>query len=215
MQRQKWRIGWEKEKRERIGRKQAIRQIHCNTGTSNPGCGDINREVNNVIMAIKMSWYYDRPHFIALQCMHKFDWNISQHRTLMSLSLSLSLSLCDKSFLILRMLGDRLQCSTWCITATFNCSFLAANLCGVYHKICMIIRLSLFLIRPTFYVLSNIRPGKGSWLWHYAISRKVAGSIPDEIIAFFFSLPNPSSRTTVLGSTQPLTEMSIRNLPEG
>jgi hypothetical protein len=31
----------------------------------------------------------------------------------------------------------------------------------------------------------------------------------------FFNLPNPSSRTMALGSTQPLTEMSTRNLPWG
>jgi hypothetical protein len=31
----------------------------------------------------------------------------------------------------------------------------------------------------------------------------------------FFNWPNPSSRTMTLGSTQPLTEMSTRNLPEG
>jgi hypothetical protein len=31
----------------------------------------------------------------------------------------------------------------------------------------------------------------------------------------FFNLPNPSSRTWALESTQPLTEMSIRNLLEG
>jgi hypothetical protein len=31
----------------------------------------------------------------------------------------------------------------------------------------------------------------------------------------FFNLPNPSSRTMALGLTQPLTEMSIRNLPGG
>jgi hypothetical protein len=31
----------------------------------------------------------------------------------------------------------------------------------------------------------------------------------------FFNLPNPSSRTTVLASTQPLTEMTTRNYPEG
>jgi hypothetical protein len=31
----------------------------------------------------------------------------------------------------------------------------------------------------------------------------------------FFNLTNPSSRTIVLGSTQPLTEMSTRNLPRG
>jgi hypothetical protein len=41
----------------------------------------------------------------------------------------------------------------------------------------------------------------------------VAGSIPDEIIAFF-NLLNTSSRTA-LGSTQPLTEISIRNLRGG
>jgi hypothetical protein len=29
----------------------------------------------------------------------------------------------------------------------------------------------------------------------------------------FFNLPNPSSRTMALGSTQPLTEMSTRNFP--
>jgi hypothetical protein len=37
--------------------------------------------------------------------------------------------------------------------------------------------------------------------------------IPDEVD--FFNLPNPSSRTMALGSTQPLTEMSTRNLPGG
>jgi hypothetical protein len=31
----------------------------------------------------------------------------------------------------------------------------------------------------------------------------------------FFNWPNPSSRTMALGSTQPPTEMSIRNLPGG
>jgi hypothetical protein len=45
-----------------------------------------------------------------------------------------------------------------------------------------------------------------SWLRHYATSWKVAG---------FFNWPNPSSRTMALGSTQPLTEMSNRNLPGG
>jgi hypothetical protein len=37
-----------------------------------------------------------------------------------------------------------------------------------------------------------------SWLRHYATSRKVAGSIPDEVIGYF-NLPNPSSRTMALG----------------
>jgi hypothetical protein len=37
--------------------------------------------------------------------------------------------------------------------------------------------------------------------------------VPDEVD--FFNLPNPSSRTMALGSTQPLTEMSTRNFPGG
>jgi hypothetical protein len=35
--------------------------------------------------------------------------------------------------------------------------------------------------------------------------------VPDEVD--FFNLPNPSSRTVALGSTQPLTEVSTRKLP--
>jgi hypothetical protein len=44
--------------------------------------------------------------------------------------------------------------------------------------------------------------------------RRFAGSIPDEGIGFF-NRPNPSSRVMALGSTQPLIEMSTRNLPGG
>jgi hypothetical protein len=51
------------------------------------------------------------------------------------------------------------------------------------------------------------RPG------HYAKSQNVAGSIPDVI--GFFNVPNPSSRTVDLDSTQPLTELITRNLPGG
>jgi hypothetical protein len=59
-----------------------------------------------------------------------------------------------------------------------------------------------------------IKQGTRCWLSHYARSRKVAGSIPDEVTGFF-DLPNPSSRSMALGSTQPLTEISTRNLPGG
>jgi hypothetical protein len=52
-----------------------------------------------------------------------------------------------------------------------------------------------------------------SWLRHYARSRKVAGSSPDEVD--IFNLRNPSSRVMALGLTQPLTEMSTKNLPGG
>jgi hypothetical protein len=50
--------------------------------------------------------------------------------------------------------------------------------------------------------------------WGTATSWKVTVSIPDEVIGFF-NLPNPSSLTVVLESTQSLTEMSTRNLWEG
>jgi hypothetical protein len=43
---------------------------------------------------------------------------------------------------------------------------------------------------------------------------EVAGSISDEVTGFF-NLPNPSSRTMALVSTQLLTEMNTRNLPGG
>jgi hypothetical protein len=41
--------------------------------------------------------------------------------------------------------------------------------------------------------------------------RKVAGSIPDGVIGIFH-WHNSSGRTMALGLTQPLTEMSARNI---
>jgi hypothetical protein len=57
------------------------------------------------------------------------------------------------------------------------------------------------------------RRNSDTWLRYYATSWKVAGSSPDEVD--FSNLPNPSSRTMALGSTQLLTEMSTRDLPGG
>jgi hypothetical protein len=51
------------------------------------------------------------------------------------------------------------------------------------------------------------------YIVHCATSRKVAGSIPNEVV--FFSWPNPSSRKMALRSTQPLMELRTRNLPRG
>jgi len=53
-----------------------------------------------------------------------------------------------------------------------------------------------------------------SWLRHYATSRKVAGSISDGVIGIFH-WHCPFSRTMALGLTQPLTEMSTRNISWG
>jgi hypothetical protein len=58
-----------------------------------------------------------------------------------------------------------------------------------------------------------VRHAERSCFRHCGKSRKVEGSIPDEVIAFF-DWPKPSSRTMALGLTQPLTEMSTRN-PHG
>jgi hypothetical protein len=41
------------------------------------------------------------------------------------------------------------------------------------------------------------------------------GSTPDTVIDFFFNSPNPSSRIMALVFTQPLIEMSTRNLSWG
>jgi hypothetical protein len=50
----------------------------------------------------------------------------------------------------------------------------------------------------------------------FAESRKVTGTIPDDVIEyFFFSLPIHSSRNMALGLNQPPTQMSIRNIPGG
>jgi hypothetical protein len=49
------------------------------------------------------------------------------------------------------------------------------------------------------------------YLFSASTSRKVAGSIQGEIIGFL-NLPDPSSSTMSLGSTQPLTEISTRNI---
>ena len=53
-----------------------------------------------------------------------------------------------------------------------------------------------------------------SCLRHCAISRKLAGSIPDGVTGIFH-WHNPFGRTMALGSTQPLREMSNRNISWG
>ena len=60
---------------------------------------------------------------------------------------------------------------------------------------------------------------KYTWLWrcwprHCATKRKVAGSIPVGVIAIFH-WHNPSGRTMTLALSEPLTEMSTRNITWG
>jgi hypothetical protein len=51
-------------------------------------------------------------------------------------------------------------------------------------------------------------------LRHCVTTQNVAGSFPDGVIEFFH-WHHPSGSTMALGSTQPLTEMSTRNIPWG
>jgi hypothetical protein len=51
-----------------------------------------------------------------------------------------------------------------------------------------------------------------SWFRHNAKSRKVSGSINDEVI-WFINLHNTSSCTMALGSTQPLIEKNTKYIP--
>jgi hypothetical protein len=53
-----------------------------------------------------------------------------------------------------------------------------------------------------------------SWLRHCATSQKVLGSIPAGVMVIFY-WHYPSGRVLVLESTQPLTEMSTRNISWG
>jgi hypothetical protein len=49
------------------------------------------------------------------------------------------------------------------------------------------------------------------WFKHCATNRKVAESITFGVIEIFY-LHNPSGRAMAVGSIQPLTEMSTRNI---
>ena len=49
------------------------------------------------------------------------------------------------------------------------------------------------------------------WLSNCVTSRKVSGSIPVGVTGVFHRL-NPSGRTVAVGSTQPPTEISTRDL---
>jgi hypothetical protein len=65
-------------------------------------------------------------------------------------------------------------------------------------------------IYPQNYIQRNIKTLTYSEVHVYILCTV---RIPDEVD--FFNLPNPSSRTMAPGSTQPLTEMSTRNLHGG
>jgi hypothetical protein len=76
-----------------------------------------------------------------------------------------------------------------------------------------------FIYRPyallfTVDTAREVEHAVAQWLRHCATNWKVAGSIPDGVIKIFH-WHNPSGRTMALGSTQPLTKMSTRNISWG
>jgi hypothetical protein len=70
-------------------------------------------------------------------------------------------------------------------------------------------------IKTSWYeTILKIPHAVAQWLRHCATNRKVAGSIPIGVTGIFH-WHNPSGRTMVLGSTQPLTEMRTSNISWG
>jgi hypothetical protein len=62
-------------------------------------------------------------------------------------------------------------------------------------------------------VTYELRPRGSVVGWGTMLQDRSPVRVPDEVD--FLNLPNPSSRTMALGVSQPLTEMSTRNLPGG
>jgi len=88
----------------------------------------------------------------------------------------------------------------------------------VGQKLGIVIKLTLNSYYQRALNMHIIQCGTRCWwcslLRHCATSRKFAGSIPDGVIGIFH-WHNLSGRTKALGLTQPLTEMSTRNISWG
>jgi hypothetical protein len=87
------------------------------------------------------------------------------------------------------------------------------HICGTCPANLILLGLIILIICREEYKLWGARSsvvGWGTMLQPW----RIAGSIPNEVIKFL-NWPNPSSRTMALRSTQPLTEMSTRNLSGG
>jgi hypothetical protein len=62
-------------------------------------------------------------------------------------------------------------------------------------------------------VRCGVRGGAGGW--DTALQDEGCACSITDVVSVIFYLINPSGRTMALGSTQPLTEMSTRDLPRG
>jgi len=88
------------------------------------------------------------------------------------------------------------------------------HLCPLLQAVCCFVAINCCFSRSYSVQLCVWGTQWCSWLRHCAARRNVAGSIPDGVIGIFH-WHNPSGRTMILESAQPLTEMSSRNICGG
>jgi hypothetical protein len=100
------------------------------------------------------------------------------------------------------------------LVSFINYTFLSRNCITICFASCNFIFTLLYVVKIGIYFKAPA--GNKAYLVKSvpATSWEVAGSILDEAIGLL-NWSNPSSRTMAFGSTQPLTEMSTRNLPGG
>jgi hypothetical protein len=114
------------------------------------------------------------------------------------------------------------SCILVCLLPARQCSSPRKPLSGfsdcfvVWHLNARIIAacLSSYLNIPSELNWLSIVVLRRSCLRHCAVSRKVAGSIPDGVTGIF-RWHNPSGRTMVVGLTQSLTEIGTKNISWG
>ena len=97
---------------------------------------------------------------------------------------------------------------TLCTHGLNNARFMAVELRNRKASFITSIKYSIFKLDKSHWQRGTWRRSRSK---HCATSRKVAGSIPD-VVTGIFHWHNPSSRTMALELTQPLTEMSTRNI---
>jgi hypothetical protein len=108
-----------------------------------------------------------------------------------------------------------------CFYIQFQAQSFCELICNTHRRHCLPIAASLvachFITSSQTFRLAHIITGVrgGAVGWGTALqNQKVVGSIPDGAIGIFH-WHNPSSCTLALGLTQPLTEMSTRNISWG
>jgi hypothetical protein len=95
---------------------------------------------------------------------------------------------------------------TYVILQKLPSQFFPIHRSSVHHPLLYDLDTVSIIKEPIIQFIRGARSNVVGW------GRKVGGSIPDEVIWFFY-LHNPCNRTMTLRSTQPLTEMSTRNPP--